>query len=89
MVVEGIHVEDIFELVSLFFCLIISWIFRILAHVEDQCAVFLSIALKQTEAGPRSSGTPFLVTCCVVLIMASLLVVFCIDYGFITCCVLY
>ena len=25
-------------------------------------AIFLSEALKQTEAGPRSSGTPFLVS---------------------------
>ena len=36
MVVEGIHVEDIFELVSLVLSLIISWIFTILAHEEDQ-----------------------------------------------------
>ena len=36
-------------------------IFRILAHEEDQYTDFLSIALKQTEAEPRSSGTPFLV----------------------------
>ena len=35
--------------------------FRILAHEEDQYTDFLSIALKQTKAGPRSSGTPFLV----------------------------
>ena len=61
MVVEGIHVEDIFELVSLVLSLIISWTFRILAHEEDQYTDFLSIALKQTKAGPRSSGTPFLV----------------------------
>ena len=61
MVVEGIHVEDIFELVSLVISLIISWPFRILAHEEDQYTDFLSIALKQTKAGPRSSGTPFLV----------------------------
>ena len=33
----------------------------ILAHEEDQYTDFLSIALKQTKAGPRSSGTPFLV----------------------------
>ena len=41
--------------------LIISWTFRILAHEEDQYTVFLSMALKQTKAGPRSLGTPFLV----------------------------
>ena len=61
MVVEGIHVEDIFELVSLVLSLIISWTFKILAHEEDQYTDFLSIALKQTKAGPRSSGTPLLV----------------------------
>ena len=61
MVVEGIHVEDIFELVSLVLSLIISWTFRILAHEEDQYTDILSIALKQTKAGPRSSITPFLV----------------------------
>ena len=33
----------------------------ILAHEEDQYTDFLSITLKQTKAGPRSSGTPFLV----------------------------
>ena len=60
MVVEGIHVEDI-ELVSLVLPLIISWTFKILAHKEDQYTDFLSIALKQTKAGPRSLGTPFLV----------------------------
>ena len=36
MVVEGIHVEDIFKLVSLVLSLIISWTFRILAHKLDQ-----------------------------------------------------
>ena len=54
MVVERIHVEDIFELVSLVLPLIISCTFRILAHVEDQYTDFLSIALEQTNAGPRS-----------------------------------
>ena len=39
MVVKGIHVEDIFELVSLVISLIISWIFRILAHEEGQYTV--------------------------------------------------
>ena len=58
IVVEGIHVEDIFELVSLVLSLIISWTFRILAHAERPMHCFLSIALKQTKAGPRSSGTP-------------------------------
>ena len=38
---------------------IMSWTFRILAHEEDQYTDFLSIALKQTKARPRSSGTPF------------------------------
>ena len=61
MVVEGIHFEDIFELVSLVLSLIISRTFRIVAHDEDQYTDFLSIALKQIIAGPRSSGTPFLV----------------------------
>ena len=57
MVVEGIHIEDIFELVSL----IISWTFKILAHEEDQYTlILLSVALKQTKAGPRSSGIPVL-----------------------------
>ena len=52
------HVEDIFELgSSLNYILDI----RILAHVKDQYTDFLSIALKQTKAEPRSSGTPFLV----------------------------
>ena len=36
MVVEGIHVEDIFELVSLVLPLIISRTFWILSHEEDQ-----------------------------------------------------
>ena len=62
MVVGGIHVEDIFELVSLVLSLIICWTFRILAHEEDQYTDFVYIALKQTKAGPRSSETPFLVT---------------------------
>ena len=61
MVVGGIHVEDIFELVSLVLSLIIPWTFRILAHEDDQYTDFLSIALKRTKAGPRSSETPFLV----------------------------
>ena len=61
MVVEGIHVVDIFELVSLVLSLIISCIFMILVHEEDQYTDFLSIVLKQTKAGPRSSETPFLV----------------------------
>ena len=63
MVVEGIHVEDIFKLVSLVLSLFISLTFRILAHEEDQYTVmfrkykagFLSITLKQTKAGLRSS----------------------------------
>ena len=57
----GIHVEDIFQPVSLDLFLIISWAFRILAHEEDQYTDFLSITLKLTKDGPRSSGTPFLV----------------------------
>ena len=39
MVVEELHVEDIFKLVSLVLYLIISWTFRILAHEEDQYTV--------------------------------------------------
>ena len=63
MVVEGIHVRDIFELVSLVLSLIISWVFRMLSHEKDQYTdFFLFIALKQTNDGPRSSGTRFLVT---------------------------
>ena len=68
MVVEGIHVEDIFELVSLVISLIKSWTFRILANEEDHTVMFgkysadfWSIALKQTKAGLQSSGTPVLV----------------------------
>ena len=61
MVMEGIHVEDIFELVSLVLSLIIFWTFRIPADEEDQYTDFLPIALKQTKAGPLSSGTYFLV----------------------------
>ena len=53
MMVEGIHIKDIFELVPLVLSLIISWTFRILTHEED----FLSVELKQTN-----SGTPVLVT---------------------------
>ena len=59
--VEKIHVEDIFELVSLVLFSITSWTFRILAHEEDQYTDFLSIGLEQTKAGLRISGTPFLV----------------------------
>ena len=67
MVVEGIglHVEDI--LVSLVLSIIISWTFGILTHEENQYSyvykilgqLFLSKALKQTKAGPRSSETLF------------------------------
>ena len=39
MVVEEIHVEDIFEFVSLVLSSIISWIIKILAHEKDQCTV--------------------------------------------------
>ena len=53
MEVEGILVKDIFELVSL----VLSWTFKILAHEEYQYTDFLSIALEQTKARPRSSGT--------------------------------
>ena len=63
MVVEGIHVADIFELISLVYSLVYSlypghlgfWPMR---KINTDC---LSIALKQTKAGPRSSGTAFLV----------------------------
>ena len=65
MVVEEMHVEHIFELVSLVLFLIISWTFRILANKDDQYTDFLFISLKQTKAGPRSSETPFLVICLV------------------------
>ena len=44
MVVEGIHVEDIFKIVSLVLSLITHWTFRILAHEEDQYTDFLSVA---------------------------------------------
>ena len=46
IVVEGIHVEDIFELVSLVLSSIISWTFRILAHEEDQYTDFF---VKRTQ----------------------------------------
>ena len=68
MQVEGIglHVEDI--LVSLILSMIISWTFRILHHEKNQYSYvykmlghFLSKALKQTKAVPRSLETPFLV----------------------------
>ena len=61
MVVGGTHGEIIFELGLLGSSLIISWTFRILAHEEDQYTDFLYIALKQTEAGPQSMGTRFLI----------------------------
>ena len=38
--VEGIHVEDIFELVSLVLSLIIFLTFRILDHEEEQYTAF-------------------------------------------------
>ena len=50
MVVEGIHVEDIFELDFLVLSLIISCTFRILAREEDRYHDFVFLALKQTEA---------------------------------------
>ena len=57
MVVEGIHVEDIFELnliVSLVLSLIISRLFRILTHEEDHIYTdFLSITLNRTKTRPR------------------------------------
>ena len=69
MVVEGIHIEDIFNL-SPWSYSFLNYILdiRILAHEEDQYTVmfikyqadFLSIALKQSKAGPRSWGTPVL-----------------------------
>ena len=40
MLVEGIHVEDIFELDTLVLSSFISWTFRILAHEEDQYTDF-------------------------------------------------
>ena len=61
MVVERIHVEDIFEIVSLVLSSIISWTFRILAHEDDQYTDFFTITLKQSKAVPRNSGTSFLV----------------------------
>ena len=39
MMLEGIRVENIFQLFSLVLSLIISWTFRILAHEEDQYTV--------------------------------------------------
>ena len=59
MVVKGVHVEDIFELVSLVLSLIISWTFRILVMRKTNTLIFLSIAFKQTKAWSQSSGTPF------------------------------
>ena len=45
MVVEGIHVEDIIWtcLFLLALSLIISWTFRIIAHVEDQYTEFFCL----------------------------------------------
>ena len=56
MVVKALHVENIFELVSLVLSLIISWTFRILSHEDDQYTDCLSIALEQTKAGPQFSS---------------------------------
>ena len=71
MVVEGIclHIEDIiFVLLVLSLLIPWTWTFRILAHEEDQYSYvykilsqFLCKAPTQTKAGPRSSGTPFLI----------------------------
>ena len=68
MVVGGIGLHVKYILVSLVLSIIISWTFRILAHEENQYSYvykildqLLSKALKQTKAGPQSSGTPFLV----------------------------
>ena len=61
MVVEGIHTV---------LSLIISWPLRFLAHELDQYSyiqykilsrIVVYIAIKQTKAGPKSSGTPVLV----------------------------
>ena len=43
---------------ALVLSLIISWTSRILAREEDQYTDFVSIALKQTKAGPLSLVTP-------------------------------
>ena len=61
MAVEGIglHVEDI--LVSLVLSIIISRGKPIELCLQNIRLFFLSKAIKQTKAGPRSSGTPFLV----------------------------
>ena len=63
MLVEGIHVEDIFELSPWFFPELYPghlgfWSMR---KTNGNALIFLSITLKQTKAGLRSSGTPFLV----------------------------
>ena len=42
MVEEGIHVEDIFKIVSLVPSLIISWTFRFLAH-EDVIIIYVRL----------------------------------------------
>ena len=49
MVVEWMHAEDIFELVSLVLSLIISWTFRILAHEEDLYTDILFVYSTQTD----------------------------------------
>ena len=46
MVVEGIHVKDIFERVFLLLSLIISWTFRILVHEEDQHTDFVVYSIQ-------------------------------------------
>ena len=54
------YIQDIFELVSLVLSLILSWTLRIVAHEEDKYTDFLSIALKQTKAGPRTTDILYL-----------------------------
>ena len=55
--VEGRHVKDIFELVSLVVSLIISWTFGILAHEEDQYTVMFR--KKQADFFVYSTQTDF------------------------------
>ena len=58
--VEGIHVEDIFELLSLVLFLIKYRIFRILAHEEDQHTVVFRKYLATFCL--KHLATPFLVS---------------------------
>ena len=80
MVVEGIHVKDIFELVSWVLSLIISWIFGILANEEDQHTVmfrknkadFFVYSTQTDQSRPSEFGNSF----------SSLMLVLCSSWSY-------